>query len=485
MITRQRTGKLSQLPTGKRIVKNFLSLTVAQFIGNILGFVTTAYLARVFCARGFGQISFAQAVIVYFTLLTDFGLNTLGTREVARDKEKIKGYVSNILTIQITLAAASFTLLLVFLALINKPMDYKVLIALFGLSLFSSAFSIDWAFRGIERMEFIGIAQIMRSAIYTGLVFLFIKSRSDIFDVPLFNFIAFLTIDAFLIYSFVRNYGRLSPSFHIRTWKELLVKAFPMCFSYLMIMIYYHMDTIMLGFMKGDEVVGWYNAAYKIILLLLGLLGTFFQVLHPVVSYRHKHRQDELGRDLCLVMKYIILATVPVVFGGMAVADTLLTLLFGGDFQNGSLAFKILIWNIGIVGISSVYGQLILLMGAGERDFAIGVTIGGIVNIILNFLLIPKWSLYGAAVATVTSEIAVAVYVYRASSKTMKVAWARFMYKPMIASIIMFVVLIQLKHLHLFVLLPAGIITYGTFLLMLRGIGKKDLAFIRDFFFAR
>ena len=201
----------SQLPVGKRIAKNFLSLAGAQFVSNVLGFITIAYLARVLSARGFGQISFAQALISYFRLLGDFGLNTLGMREVAKDKEQTNRYVGNILIIQIILSVVSFSLLLVFLLLIDKPMDYKILIALFGLSLFPSALSIDWAFRGIERMEFIGIANIVRSVIYTGLIFLFLKRPSDIFDVPLFNLIAALTIAAYLIYSFVKNYGWMSP----------------------------------------------------------------------------------------------------------------------------------------------------------------------------------------------------------------------------------------------------------------------------------
>ena len=67
----------------------------------------------------------------------------------------------------------------------------------------------------------------------------------------------------------------------------------------------------MLGFIKGDEVVGWYNAAYKIIYILLDLLATFFQVLNPVVAYQHKQRKDELRNNICLVMKYLTMITTP------------------------------------------------------------------------------------------------------------------------------------------------------------------------------
>ena len=119
----------------------------------------------------------------------------------------------------------------------------------------------------------------------------------------------------------------------------------------------------------------------------------------------------------------------------------MLIFIFGAGFQNGSLAFKILIWNLFIVGINSIYGQFVLMMGEGEKDVAIAVTMGAVTNIILNFIMIPKWSLYGAAVATVISEIVVTIYVYWASSKTIKVEWVKFTCKPLGAAVGMFALL--------------------------------------------
>ena len=263
--------RLPQLTTGQRIVKNLLSLTTANIISRLIGFVTIAYLARILNASGFGQISFAQTIIAYFMLLSDLGLRAFGVREVARDKKQIKKHVNNILTLRIILAIISFGLLLIFIAFINKPTEYKTLIAFCGLSLFPSALSLDWLFQGIERMEFIALANIVRSLAYAGLVFLFVNSPSRILSIPLFALAASFVMITPLVYSFVKNYGWFSFSFNWPIWKEFLTKALPMGFSFIMIQIYYNLDTIMLGFMKGDKVVGWYSAAYKIIFFISDL----------------------------------------------------------------------------------------------------------------------------------------------------------------------------------------------------------------------
>ena len=86
------------MSTTRRILKNFVSLSFSQIVTKALGLVSVAYLARVLGAEGFGKIGFAQAILAYFMLLVNLGLSTLGTREVARNREEISRYVNNILT---------------------------------------------------------------------------------------------------------------------------------------------------------------------------------------------------------------------------------------------------------------------------------------------------------------------------------------------------------------------------------------------------
>ncbi len=162
--------KIFKSSTKGRIAKNFLVLICGNIIAQIFAIFSTVYLARVLGINGFGKIGFAQGIISYFSLLADFGLRTVGIREIAKNKEEIKKYVSHLLTIRLFLAVVSFVLLSVLILFLPKPVDYKILIALFGLNIFPLVFLIDWVFQALEKMEFQAIGDGIRALFYLNFV---------------------------------------------------------------------------------------------------------------------------------------------------------------------------------------------------------------------------------------------------------------------------------------------------------------------------
>ena len=96
----------------QRIVKNTASLLVSGTISALLHAVAMVYLARVLGPGNFGKISFALAIITYFSMIADPGLSMLGVRQVAREIDKIREHVSNILVLRLGLAVIGFGLLL-------------------------------------------------------------------------------------------------------------------------------------------------------------------------------------------------------------------------------------------------------------------------------------------------------------------------------------------------------------------------------------
>ena len=467
-------GRIAHLTTGQRIVKNVLSLTAANIISKLIAFVTIAYLARVLTVSGFGQISFAQAIIAYFALFTNLGLTTFGIREVARDKKQIKKYVNNVLTLRVVLTIVSFAFLLVFLVFIKKPTDYKSLIAFYGLSLFPSALSLDWVFQGIERMEFIGIAGIVRSLVYAGLIFLFINSPSNILSVPLFSLAASFITMVLPIYIFVKNYGWFSFSFNWTIWKELLIKALPMGLAFMMVQIYYNMDSVMLGFMKGHESVGLYNAAYKIILLLLIFRGIFIQSLFPEWSRLYIQSCDRLAKVLLYAEKLGISLAIPLGVGGTLLAKPIIELVYGAQYAGSVLPFQLLIWNVAVLYVDLIFPQL---LNAANRQklYAAAVTVGAAVNMLFNFLLIPRYGMIGAAIATILAEASVFFLAYAFTNRFLRIRMTQLFWRPILASLVMAIPLILLQELHVLLLILVGAVCYTGILWLLRGISVADI----------
>ena len=463
----------------KRILKNLLFLSVAEFFFKILGFFAVAYLARVLGPKGFGEIGFAAAILAYFLLLVNLGLDTFGVREVARDRTKVESYLNNILTIRLVASLISFVFLVIFIYFIPKPLEVKKLILFYGLSLFSFSLTIEWVFMGIEKMEYIAISRVVKQVIYLALVLVFIKGPKQILSIPFAYLGSTLIGSIILLYFFIQGYGNYKLKFDLPFWKKILHQSLPMGFSYIMIQIYYNFGLVMLGFLKGDEAVGWYSAAYKIILLLLVLPTLVVTVFFPLLSNYFKDNFSQLKDVASIYVKILVILGIPFGFGGTVLAKELISFIYGQNYSTAILAFQILIWDLVIVFFNIAYGNPLMAWDQQKKHMKC-IALGTGVNLIFNFLLIPKYSLYGASVATLLAELVVFLGVYPTFQKIVKINVISQITKPILASTGMTIILLLIKESlpNIFILIPLGIVIYFFLLWMLKGISRNDVDFL-------
>jgi len=460
--------------TVRRAVKNFLSLSSAQIISQVIYFLIIVYLARTLGAANFGKISFAQAVVLYFMLIGDLGLSVLGVREVARDKGKIDSYASSIVSLRLALAVFSFILLLGFTSLINKSTEIKHLIIFYGFSLFSSALLIEWLFQGIEKMEFIGISRILNRLIFAALVLLFIRSSRQLLIIPYLWFGGALVAAVFLFYIFGRQFGRIRLRFNLSLWKSLVRRALPMGAAFIMIQIYYNFDILMLGFMKGEEVVGWYNAAYKLIFLVLAFIPIFINVIFPLMSKYYQESGEKLATLISSSTRLLTTIALPLGIGGTLLARPIMGFLYGENFSPGIIGFQILIWSVVIIYMRCTYEQSFLACDQ-EKRYLFGVILGALTNIGLNIVLIPYFSLTGAAIATVISELVFSGYMFSYFRIVSRRQMVKYPLKPFIAAALMGFVVYYAAKFNLFFSISMGIVSYLAFILLLKGITPKEI----------
>ncbi len=468
--------------TAQRIAKNFLSLAVANIIASLLGFVATVYLARILGPGGFGQIYFAIAIIAYFMLIANLGLPMLGTREIARDKDKIKDYVGNIVTLRLTLAAIAFCLLLLFAFLTQKPTEIKYLIILYGLGLFPFALQLLWLFRGIEKMEYIAGSQILGAALYVASILYFIKSPEQLLAVPVIYVICTAFLPAvFLIFFFIRRFGRIPLKFEAPFWGSLLRQALPMGFAFIMTELYLHFDTIMLGFMRSNEEVGYYNATYKIILFIVILGGLYYVTIFPIISNYYKTSLASLHRLLSRTAKLMVTLSLPLAVGGTMLAKSILGFIYTEQYVEGIITFQILIWIIPLRWLSITYGNSLIACDKQNR-YATGVAIGAIINIALNAILIPRFGIVAAAATTVVTWGAVLLLMYHEFSKIVSVPFKGYLPRPVVACLGMAAFLYFCSGWNVWLLIALGVLVYFALLFIIGGITKEEIKLIKEQF---
>ncbi len=399
-----------------RAFKNFVSLLVGQVISRIFTFFVVIYLARVLGAANFGKIGFAQTILAYFGVIANLGTMTIGTREIAQNRERINEYVNTITSLRLMLATLSFLSLLIFVALIPKPTEIRHLIILYGLSLFPFSLLLEWLFQGIETMEFISLSRILSQFFYFALVFLLVKNAGQLQVVPVSWLIGNLIACGFLLYIFNKRSNKIKLEIDFLFWKKFLKHAIPIGISLILVQIYHGFDIIMLGFLKGDKAVGVYNAPWKLFSLAMQGGGLVTVVAFPMLSSYYRGNQDDFRN---VWNRY---RNISFFFGAMGLivgtffAEPIILFLYGREYIGSIWPFRILSWAFAVLCINGPYGQP-LLVAKYEKTILLITLITAITNVLANIVMVPHWGAVGAAIAYFITQVMatswVIFYFYR------------------------------------------------------------------------
>jgi O-antigen/teichoic acid export membrane protein len=467
--------------TPKRIVKNTISLLSAMVVRKFLGVIAIAYLARMLGPSDFGILNFAFAIISYFMLVTVMGLDTLGIREIARNRDKTENCVGNILVLRFCLGLLAFGLLFLFVSIVDKPAQVEYLILLYGLSLIPYIMLLEWVFQGVEKMEYIFVSSTIQTIVYVGLIFLFVISPGQLLYVPLILVFANICEAGFLIFIFTKQIGKLRPRFHFPTWTVFIRQALPIGISGFMIAIIYNADMVMLGFMRTNEEVGYYSAAYKIIWFIMGVFVAYFNSIFPVTAHYYKQSLEALKNFIEYSSKLVITIALPLAVGGTMLAKPIMNLIYGGKYDDGVIAFQILLWVLVVLCLNSIYARGLWACDRQKRYMAI-TAVQATSNIALNLLLIPLFGIVGACIATISAEIIGFYPYYREFNKIVRVTILGYVGKPLIASILMGISIWSMLNgfdLNLLLLIPVGALLYTSFLYVLGGITSEEVRLVQ------
>ena len=345
--------------TIQRIAKNIGVLFSSQLIGYTLAFFYTIFIARYLGAGGFGTLSFAIAFTAILGILADLGLSTLIIREVARDKSLTNKYIGNITFIKLILAVLTFGIIATAINLLNYPQQTVNVVYLIALSVILSSFSQMFfsVFQAHEKMEYQSIGNLLNNILlFAGIFF----GISHGFDVVGFAYIYFIASGIVLAYSIaICAWKFVFPKIDFdRVFLKMTIKqALPLSFTIIFSTIYFRIDSVLLSLMQSNLAVGWYNAAYRIIELLLFVPGVYTVALFPVISNLHSSSKKNLEFLYKKSFKYLIILGLPIAALTTVLADKIILLLYKSAFTESILTLQILIWAIPFMFLG-LYGRV-------------------------------------------------------------------------------------------------------------------------------
>lgn len=398
------------------IASNLFSLTSAEVASRLLGFFTLVYLGRILDPSGFGILGFATALLSYFILFVNFGFSTLGTREIAKNQLQLSKLVNNIFSMRLILALILFIVLIIYINFSGKDITTKYVILISGISIFTNAIALNWVFQAVEKMKYIAIRQILSGLLSLIGVIVFVHSKDDVVIAASVIVLSALIGNIWFIPTYRRMFYKIKFEYSFDYWKSLVKESFPLAFASIMIGIYYNLDMVMLGYMKTESEVGIYNAAYKIFLLGIVPYGIIFSSYFPSLSRIGLKKTEEFKTTLKNYAKFLFISGILVGLGLYFLAGEIIQLVFGYKYLASSLPLKILAVNAFVISINVFLGNPMMAWGK-QKEYSIAIMFGAITNVILNFILIPKYSYIGAAYATVLSEVAVFIGLFHLFNK--------------------------------------------------------------------
>jgi O-antigen/teichoic acid export membrane protein len=467
----------------ERIAKNTFALFLSNVFILALSFIYTMYVARYLGAANYGIISFALAFTGIFGVFTDLGLSQLAVRDIARDKGNANKYLVNIAALKLILVVATLILIAITVNLMGYDSTSIKVVYIIALSIAASAFTglLSSIFQAYERLEYTSIGNAINSlALLSGAMF----SMSRGFDVVGFAFVylfANLTTLTYSIAALVIKFFRPNFRIDMSFWKPVLREALPFGLTGIFITIYYWTDSVMLSYMKSYEVVGWYNAAYRVMIILLVVPQVLSISIFPAMSQLYMNSREMLKFTLQRSFKYLALIGFPIGVGTTLLADEIILLIFGKGYIEAAIALRILVWSSVCIFLSTSFNSL--LRSSNRQMALIRITaFCAMENLVLNLFAIPAYSYIGASITTVMTEFTVlalfALVTFRDGFWEPASLFA-LISKIALASLLMGGFVLFLKPLGLILLVPLGAAFYFMVAYLLAVFDEDDKAIIR------
>lgn len=390
------------------IKKNFAYNAIYQVLIIILPIVTAPYVSRVLGPSRMGQYSYTYSIATYFLLLAKLGFDNYGNRSIARKRsrqEELNRTFTGIYILQLIIAMLSLILYLMFVFFIS---NYPLLSLIQGLWVVGALFDINWFFYGLEQFSIIVLRNTVVKIISVILIFVLVKQSNDLWKYTLI--LSSSSVAGFLLtWPFVFT----KVSLMTVSIREILVhfrQTIVLFVPVIAISVFTVLDKIMLGSMASFIQVGYFEAAEKVMMAPKGIIGALGTVMLPRMANVYsvgdtKNKQIFINASLGCALVF----SIGCMFGILGVTKTFVPVFFGERYIPAEDILRLMAFVLPFYAVGNVVRTQMLIPNMRDRPYVVSVVFGALVNVSLNFILIPVFGAKGAVIATLAAEIVIAI----------------------------------------------------------------------------
>lgn len=369
-----------------KLISNYLYTVIYQLLILITPFITTPYVSRVLKPEGIGIDAYVLSIVQLFVVFAALSFPMYGSRQIAT-KQSLEERSKEFWSLYFAQLVSSVITIVVYVAYISTVDDYKMLFFIHIFTLISATIDVSWYFIGKEQIKSITTRNIVVRVVSLILIFTFVKDVNDLDR--------YIMINAFTLFA-----GQLimwipllkDIRFTRITLREMKIHIGPIISLFLpqiMIQIYLLVNKIVLGRVSGEVEVGFYTQADKIVRIALGFITSLGSVLLPRMAKEFSQGNIEaMKRYIKYALQFVLMITLPMTLGLMGIAPNFVSWFLGNDFKPVISLIMIISPIIFFVGLANIFGIQILVSTNQQNKYSISITIGAILSLITNLLLV-------------------------------------------------------------------------------------------------
>jgi O-antigen/teichoic acid export membrane protein len=449
-----------------RVFENTSALFIAQLIGRLLSFgLMVILMPRYFTEEALGGYITAMSLTNMIAAIAELGMQSPLIREMALHRRQARHFLGNALIIRFLLSIIAFGLMVGIGYWRYQPIIVRMILLL-GLSdiINSTAQLFRFVFRAFERMRYEAFTVVVERSLVV-----FVGGALIFLGIDLVNFCVVVLIAS--IFNLALSVGIVARRFislrfraDLGIWKALMHQALPFALGNICNQIYFRIDTVLLPILSSHGVTAnaWYGLAYQLVNAFTILPGAFMGAMFPVMARTFANKRMNFSSIYTDALRWMFLVGVPFAVGMATLSEKISSALFSHyEWVEIAPALRLLSWSGGLSFLTTV---VITVLRATDkrRSFPILMATTALLNIALNFILIPRFSHVGAAMAMIISEayLFIGSFIY-ISQRISKLTYIRFAIKTVIVSALMGAALMFLRdRFSIWLLIPCAILFY-------------------------
>ncbi len=399
----------------KSLAVNAVLNTIKTVLGMLLSLVTFPYVSRVLDVKLLGAYNFSASIVSYALLIAGLGITSYSIREGSQyrdDKVKMEHFASEMFSINILSTALSYLFLFVCAFLIPRFAEYRLMILILSIEVVCTTIGVTWIGNIYEDFLYITIRTLGFQILYLASIFIFVKEPNDIYKYVIITTITTSGSNILNYFYLRRKYVRFRFTLKI-DWKRHLKPILVIFSTKIAITIYVNSDKTILGLLTNDYEVGLYSAAVKIYSIIKDMLVAVVTVLIPRFSLMLR-RESKESTDIFFskVLSTMSLMILPAMIGLFIMSREIMIVTAGSAYALSAIPLRILSVATAFSMYANIYTTCILVPGKKETVVFWATIISALVNVGLNYILIPMWGMNAAALTTVIAEVITFIIAY-------------------------------------------------------------------------